>query len=301
MDSLSLLKEKIFLKKPAIISNLMLFPVVSKTPSEKLEFNTLNEGMSKGTVSVSEARKSHRWVEVQNSHQDKDLFIIDGEGITGGKQNRIADLSIIINRNQSKTIPAFCSEKYRWSGADNFSISNTIAFPTIRKINTKSKSFPDKAKDAQSSIWGEIQRKSQTLKSFSPTQSMQSIYEDKQNELDKFKDYKPQENQIGFLAATQKRLLCLDIFYNTGLFLKFYEKLLMSYAIDGLEDLLYGKGSFHTQNLQAFFQAIFAATLIKQVKKYQEYRYKIKQGFGKALIRNKQLIHASFFQDNSVI
>ena len=301
MDSLSPFKEKISLEKPVIISNLMLYPVVSKTPSKDLDFLTLSESMPNGTASVSETGGSHRWVEVGNSNQDKDLFIIDGEGLTGGKQNRIAALSIIINRNKSRKIPAFCSEAGRWNGPADFSSSNTIAYPTIRKINTKSKSFPDRAKDSQSSIWGEIERKSKTLKTFSPTQSMQSIYEEKKNELDKFKEYKPQEDQVGFLATTQKRLLCLDIFYNTDLFLKFYEKLLMSYAIDGLEDFQYGEGSFQTQELQAFFQAIFAATLIKHVKKYQEYRYKMKQGFGKALFQNNQLIHASFFQDDPEI
>jgi len=301
MDSLSPLKEQMSLAKPVIISNLMLFPVVSKTPIENLDFITLSESMPRGTASVSEAGGSHRWVEVGNSSQDKDLFIIDGEGLTGGKQNRIAALSIIINKNQSREIPAFCSEEGRWSGPSEFSSSSTIAYPTIRKINTKSKSFPGSTNASQSSIWREIERKSKTLKTFSPTQSMQSIYQEKQNELNKLKEYKPQEDQIGFLAATQKRLLCLDIFYNTDLFLKFHEKLLMSYAIDGLEDSQYGEGSFHTQKLQTFFQAIFAATLIKYVKKYQEYRYKMKQGFGKALFQNKQLIHASFFQDNSVI
>lgn len=301
MDSLSPLKDQISLKEAAIISNLMLFPVVSKTPSEELEFNTLNEGIPKRTVSVSDLEDSHRWVEVKNSHNNKDLFIIDGEGLTGGRQNRIAALSIIINSNKTKKIPAFCSEEGRWSGASTFSSSNTIAYPTIRKINTKSKSFPKESRDSQSAIWGEIRRKSKTLKTFSPTQSMQSIYQEKQNELNKFKEYEPFENQIGFLAATQKRLLCVDIFYNTNLFLKFYEKLLMSYAIDGLEDFQYGEGNFHYQKLQTFFNAIFTATLIQYVKKYQEFRYKMKQGFGKALFQKKQLIHATFFQDDSVI
>jgi len=301
MDSLSPFKEKISLEKPVIISNLMLFPVVSKTPSKELDFMTLNEGMPKGTASVSEAGGSYRWIEVQNSNQDKDLFIIDGEGLTGGKQNRIAALSMIINTNQSKKIPTFCSEEGRWSGSSDFSSSKTIAYPTIRKINTKSKSFPGSTNASQSTIWGEIKRKSETLKTYSPTQSMQSIYIGMQSELHKFKEYEPIEDQIGFLAATQKRLLCMDIFYNTNMFLKFHEKLLMSYAIDGLEDFHYGGGSFHTQKLQTFFNAIFAATLIKHVKKYQEFHYKMRKGFGKVLFQKKQLIHASFFQDDSVI
>ena len=298
MDSLSPLKEQISLKEPVLISNLMLFPVVSKTPLKEFEFNTFNEGMPNGTASVLDSGDSHRWVEVENSHPDKDLFIIDGEGLTGGRQNRIAALSIIINSNRSKKIPAFCSEQGRWTGSSRFSSSDTIAYPAIRKINTKSKSLPKRSRDSQSSIWNEIERKSKTLKTFSPTQSMQSIYKEKQNELDKFKEYEPLEDQIGFLAATQKRLLCVDIFYNTNLFLKFYEKLIMSYAIDGLEDFQYGEGSFNSQKLQTFFNAIFAAILIKHVKKYQEFRYKMKQGFGKALFKNKQLIHASFFHNN---
>jgi len=295
MYSLLPLKEQISLKEPVLISNLMLFPIVSKVPLKELEFNTLNEGMPNGTASVLDSGDSHRWVEVGNSHPDKDLFIIDGEGLTGGRQNRIAALSIIINSNRSKKIPAFCSEQGRWTGSSRFSSSDTIAYPTIRKINTKSKAFPEKSKDSQSSIWNEIGRKSKTLKTFSPTQSMQSIYQEKQNELDKFKEYEPLEDQVGFLAATQKRLLCVDMFHNTDLFLKFYEKLLISYAIDGLEDFESGAGSFHSKMWQTFFNTIFFFFFIKHVKRYKEYHYRLKQGFGKALFKNKQLVHASFF------
>jgi len=301
MNSLSPLKEQISLKEPIIISNLMLFPVVSKTPLKELEFNTLKQGMADGSVSVSDPGNNYRWIRVENSHQDKDLFIIDGEGIYGGKQNRIAASSLVIEPNKSKSIPVFCSEKGRWSGSSRFSSSDTIAYPTIRKINTKNKAFPTGTRSSQRTIWGEISRKSRTLKTYSPTGSMQSIYEEKQDELEKFIEYEPIENQIGFLAATQKRLLCVDIFYNMDLFLKFYEKLLLSYAIDGLEDFESGVGSFHSKMWQTFFNAIFTATLIKHVKTYNEFRYKMKQGFGKALFIKKQLIHASFFHNNPEI
>jgi hypothetical protein len=299
MDSLAPLKEQISLEEPMLVSNLMLFPITAKAPSNDYKFHTLHHGIMERSVVVSEAGGGHHSVLINNKEPERPLLIIDGEGISGGKQNRIAVSSMIIKPQTSMRVPVYCCEEGRWSGSHNFSSASTIAYPAIRRLNTGTMTYSKGMSGSQHSVWGEIRRKSRTMKTHSPTKSMQNIYEEKEDELKSYRDYEPMENQIGFLAATQKRLLCVDIFYNTDVFLNFFNRLLTSYALDGLEDSQTGIGGFSIEEWKNFFYTIFTAALVHRVKKYNEYRYAWDSGFGKALFLKDRLIHASFFHSKS--
>jgi len=298
MESLAPLKDKFFLGEPSIISNLILFPIISLDTSSDFHFKTLDEGMREIRISVTEPGRGYSSVNIVNNYVDSEVFIIDGEGIYGGKQNRIAASSLVIEPNKSRRISVYCSEEGRSSGSDRFSSSDTIAYPSIRRINTRNKTLYG-GYTSQSKIWSEISRKQKSLKVTSYTKSMQDIYKEKEEELGRFKEYKAKENQVGFLAATQNRFLCIDILYNNPILGKLQMKLLMSYALDVIEDEEKGTGSFQVEKWRDFFNGIFLSVLIKKKSSTNEYHYQFKtksnSGIGKVLLYKNQLIHSSFF------
>ena len=163
------------LGEPQLVSNLMLFPIKASSADPKPRFRTLEEGLADDSVQITEPGGGHSRVGIQN-RSGSEVFIIDGEGITGGKQNRIAAASLVIGPRVSKEIPAYCSEHGRWAGSKSFSGSNEIAYPSIRRLNTASRSSRRTPQSIQSSIWMEISRKQASLKVHSATQSMQDIY-----------------------------------------------------------------------------------------------------------------------------
>ena len=299
MESFESLKDKYFLGEPVLISNLILFPIISHEPSVDFHFKTLEEGMREMKISVTESGKGYRSVNIGNNYDDNYAFIIDGEGISGGMQNRIAASSLLIGPKESRRVPVYCSEQGRWAGPNQFSSSDTIAYPSIRRINTRNKTL-SREYNSQSSIWNEISRKQESLKIGSHTGSMQDIYKKKEDELKRFQEYKAETHQVGFLAATQNRLLCIDFFYNSPLLGKFQMKLLTSYSLDVIEDERKGEGSFQEEKWRDFFNGIFLSVLLSKKSSTNEFHYKFRtkgnSGIGKVLFYKNQLIHSSFFE-----
>lgn len=264
-------------------------------PPQPLSFKTLEEGLKERQISVDEPGGGYSSVLISNLYTDYDAFIIDGEGISGGKQNRIAASSLIIWPQKTKIIPVFCSEQGRWAGSDKFNSSNSIAYPSVRRLYTSTASQSYSTRDAQSSVWSSISATMKSLSISSPTQSMQEIYVKKEADLERFMEYEPQENQVGFMAATHKKILCIDIFYNHILFGKLRAKLLISYALDALNDARSTKGSYNVKKCEKFYRSLSTAHQIKKYKRAPEDHYMTDTAIGKALFHKGRLIHASFF------
>jgi len=285
-----------------IISNLMLFPVKAASTDPGPRFGTLEEGLSDGTVHITEPGYCHTRVDIKNDSAN-DVFIIDGEGIAGGMQNRIAAASMVISSRGSQEIPVYCSEHGRWSGSKSFAAANEIAYPKIRRLNTVARSSHQTVACIQSSVWREISRKQKSLNVNSRTQSMQDIYARKEPELRHFQEYEPEPDQVGILAATQKRILCIDIFYNHPLFGRFSKKLLISCALESIEDRDRGEGAFDDQRYKAFFRGAMTALPIAQASRqpspgsesYYQARTPGGHVLGKVLYYQSQAVHASFF------
>ena len=61
------------------------------------------------------------------------LYILDGEAISGAKQNRIAERSVIIAPYSSTIVPVNCVERGRWNyNSQNFSKSEFVLHPKAR-------------------------------------------------------------------------------------------------------------------------------------------------------------------------
>jgi|GEM_PF-564488 len=293
------------LGEPQLVSNLMLFPIKASSADPKPRFRTLEEGLADDSVQITEPGGGHSRVGIQN-RSGSEVFIIDGEGITGGKQNRIAAASLVIGPRVSKEIPVYCSEHGRWAGSKSFSGSNEIAYPSIRRLSTASRSSRRTARSIQSSIWMEISRKQASLKVRSATQSMQDIYASKEKEMEpellSYLGQEPPPDQVGVLAATQKRILCIDIFYNHPLFGRFSKKLFISCALESMEDKGRGGGSFDDGRCEEFFHSALAAEPAENPgddhpESFYKFRAPGMLGVGKVLRYRRKAVHASFFPD----
>ena len=100
--------------KPLRYEALSVFPLFTEADSG-VEYVLGDVAVQKGTIEVKEVSTSGSVPEllVENSG-DKMVLLIEAEELTGAKQNRILNTSILIAANSSLKIPVSCVEQGRW-------------------------------------------------------------------------------------------------------------------------------------------------------------------------------------------
>ncbi len=148
------------LLEPISYENLTVFPVVSSSGYDTSAFLTLEEGLSRGEVTVREQgaetlirnRGNGRPIPpgysgpsvnqlVLVNHSKRPLLLLAGELVSGGKQDRIiAKDRIVAPFGDPLPLDVFCVEHGRWSAGSSFNEAKTIVHPSVREnaaINQK--------------------------------------------------------------------------------------------------------------------------------------------------------------------
>ena len=103
------------------------------------------------------------------------LYILDGEAISGAKQNRIAERSVIIAPYSSTIVPVNCVERGRWNyNSQNFSKSEFVLNPKAR--DEKAELLKNKEEhQIQNSVWSKIDELSEKHQVYSNTSDLGDI------------------------------------------------------------------------------------------------------------------------------
>src|SRR5258707_1891058 len=139
---------------PVVYENIAIFPVVSGSSQDTSSFLTLEEGLARGEVIVSE-RGTVRMVRNRDGvHTIRDysasasvnqlvlinrskrpLLLLAGELVSGGKQDRIIGKDRIVPVGaEPLPLDVFCVEHGRWTGSSSkFTASKTIVHPSVRE------------------------------------------------------------------------------------------------------------------------------------------------------------------------
>jgi hypothetical protein len=148
------------LLEPVSYENLTVFPVVSSSGYDTSAFLTLEEGLSRGEVTVREqggetmirnrgnerpAPQSYGGPSVNQlvlvNRSKRPLLLLAGELVSGGKQDRIiAKDRIVAPFGDPLPLDVFCVEHGRWSAGSAFNEAKTIVHPSVREnaaINQK--------------------------------------------------------------------------------------------------------------------------------------------------------------------
>jgi hypothetical protein len=95
---------------------------------KETDYMTLQEASKAGLVKISERANASVQQLVISYSGDKPLFIIAGELISGGKQDRTMQHSLVVPaKTKDAPLPSFCVEQSRWGGGKNFAITGNMA------------------------------------------------------------------------------------------------------------------------------------------------------------------------------
>ncbi|TET37672.1 MAG: hypothetical protein E3J72_04695 [Planctomycetota bacterium] len=243
---------KLSLGPPVTHSNLTLFPIIARESEDSVDYMTLDEGMDKKLVEITE-KKSAQVSELSiHNKSDRPIYLLGGEIIVGGKQDRIVAQNTIIPPKAKMPLKSFCVERGRWSaiarrtaGAHEIPPdSSQLAQPKFKSLKALSKTkqrYSAQIKKDQSANWAEVSRTNASFATFTASETLSAVYDSKDVDkkskpyMDALKaELGKSRNLVGFVVVINGEVQSCDIFRSPKLFGKLRDKLLNSYVIEAL-------------------------------------------------------------------
>ena len=218
-----------------------LIPLAQAAPGKGKVENlvVLDEAMARKLVRIHEVDDGGSVNELTLTNNAKEpLFLLAGEVIIGGKQDRIIGRNTIIPARTTQAVPVFCVEHGRWDAQGKkgeFVSANSLAHGRLRA----KASFDD-----QGEVWNEVAQKNRALKTENATDTYRKIVTEKASDvaasekriraaLDKLG--KDRARVIGYAVAINGEVATVDLFGSPELLRKLEPKLVRSYLTDAIE------------------------------------------------------------------
>ncbi|MGQ9663617.1 MAG: ARPP-1 family domain-containing protein [Kiritimatiellia bacterium] len=245
---------------PEQYRGLTIFPLILRRPVAAMNLKTLDEALREGWIEIREKEHAEVPVVLVRNNSRYRVFLMAGEIIVGGKQNRIVrDDGLLRPRSDFVEIPVYyCGECGRWvETRPMFEAAVVVAHPRLRRQVATGKS--------QSSVWSEFEGHGRALGVDSPTGDYKHSYEE-EGVREKLEDYVHHfgsgrtADTVGLVAASHNRILGGDIFSDPELLAKLWQKLLHSYAAEALRFELAENGRKVTcESVRDFLRQVFQA------------------------------------------
>ncbi|MYF60252.1 MAG: hypothetical protein F4179_01025, partial [Gammaproteobacteria bacterium] len=175
------------------------------------------------------------------NRSDSDVLIVDGEELVGAKQNRIANLTLLVPAERTTIIPVSCVEAGRWSySRPDFGVTERVQYSRGRAarlhgVQASMRATGTRVSD-QGAVWDNLSDKAARMEAHSPTEAMSAIYERHEATLDDYVDRLSLDaDQVGAIFVTGPRQFGMDLFDRHETLAAFFPKLVRSYAIDAME------------------------------------------------------------------
>ncbi len=206
------------------------------------EYATLDEAVENKLIDLTEVDEGGRvpTIKVVNK-SNRMVFLMAGEELVGGKQNRVLNASMMVAAKGEIPIPVTCVERGRWGyKSKNFSSSTTSSHSYLRRMI--SRQATDSYKTAgtpgsdQGAVWGEIGRKMEKMGTSSSSEALHDFFEDYAKKLDALVgSFSLPETSNGAAFVIAGKIVGADLFDKPATFKKLWSKLVRSYAADALE------------------------------------------------------------------
>lgn len=239
VDPARALSDHTRLLDPIQVASLTVTPIVSTrdvADANVAAMTVLDEAMPKKLVTITEKGDVNNLVLTNNA--DQPLFVMSGEVIIGGRQDRIIGRNTIIPPKTTQDVPVFCVEHGRWTGnSSEFTTAKALAHGRLR----------GKASFAsQQDVWDEVSVKNGQRKTESATGTYRQIAAQQsdgtldvmQRQLDGALarlSAADRSKLVGFAVALNGKVASVDVFNSPALFDKLETKLLHSYLTEAVD------------------------------------------------------------------
>lgn len=223
---------------PIQVDSLSLTPIVADPDASAPDLLVLDEAMPKKLVRIREHEGGDvNQLELVNRSKQP-VFLLAGEVIIGGKQDRIIGRNTVIPASSSQQVPVFCVEHGRWTEqSKEFTTAKALAHGRLRG----NASFEE-----QGAVWDEVHAKNEARKTANNTDTYRKVAAQQsdgtlakmEKRVDAALDKLPAEQRarlVGFAVALNGKVATVDVFQSHALFTKLEGKLVRSYLTEAVD------------------------------------------------------------------
>jgi hypothetical protein len=200
---------------------------------------TLDEGLAAGLLEVTEVGDAGSVPTLKVTNKgDAFAFLMAGEQLAGGKQNRVLNASILVAPHSELPIPVSCVERGRWAyRGPRFGSSGSSSHSRLRRMMhvhaTESYRSTGRPTSKQGEVWQEVDRKLEETFSHSDTAMLEQAYLDTQVLMSEEVDaLTPPVGACGAAFAYGGKIIGFDLFDRAATLAKLWSKLVRAYALD---------------------------------------------------------------------
>jgi len=229
------------ISEPLKVGNLAIFGVSSPTNGAE-QYLCLPEALDKNLVEIREVSEEGSVNDLSlHNHSSKGLLCVEGEMLSGCKQQRVLNTSVLVSPFTKITIPVSCVEAGRWSWKSNrFSSTEEMYFAKGRanmrdSVFYQSKNYGSKYSN-QNKVWEDVDEKLNKMDAFSDTSSVNQAYFSKKERINKIvKLFQIEKSDIGIIYGIGNKIIGGDFFYNNHVFNVYFPKIIRSICLDAFE------------------------------------------------------------------
>ena len=208
---------------------------------DSFQYISLNRALKEKFIEVKEVSESGS---VNNlnviNNSEYFVFMSDGDILSGAKQNRVLNTSVLVSPRSNLTIPVSCVEQGRWRYSKKDFSGSDISAPSYMR-SSKAQSVKENLKVRksfaadQSKVWESVGDYEAVFNFKSSTSNLSDIYENRKKDLNEFiKNFLPEKDSNGVAIFVHNKLLNLEIFNRTDIYDEYFTKLLKSAAFEAI-------------------------------------------------------------------
>jgi len=221
---------------------LTMFPLCHKA-SEPRTYQVLEESISRESGFVSEVSEAGSVPTLLFDNKgSQPVLLIDGDTLTGAKQNRTLNISLLAPPQARIEIPVSCVEAGRWHRRSHHlgaSPHHMYASGRARMMHDVHRSMEEGLgpRADQGEVWGDIDRKMGRMGVASPTRTMTDMFEHEGRSLEAIAEQiTAAPDQVGAIFVIDDRIAGLELFDHPETLGIKLPKLVQSYALDAIDD-----------------------------------------------------------------
>ncbi|HPP16451.1 MAG TPA: hypothetical protein PKW19_06585 [Dictyoglomaceae bacterium] len=282
------------------VAMIPLFMEIEKVPN----FITLEEALKTQKFFIKEVSKSGMVPNLKVVNKlDVPVFIMDGEELKGGRQNRVLNTSILVQKNSEVIIPVSCTEQGRWHySSETFEEPDYVIPSDIRKHKNEAvfNSLINEGnfESDQGKIWDEIYKYHEKHAVHSNTGALRDVLDKQKGTLEeKIQSFHYIKEQKGIMVFVNGKVDGLDVISLSSAYELLHNKLVESYILRAHSE----KGKFKEDYIDkaiSFLKEIENAEVLKfkSVSLGWDFRFKGENLVGSVLAYMNKPIHINFFR-----
>ncbi len=291
--------------EPYHAKNMTVYPLFTAGRAANA-YRTLDESLASRLIRISEKGEGNVPELLVENLSDDPVFLLAGEIVTGGRQNRVIAQDILLApRSGPISLGVFCVEHGRWTAQTKyFGAEKELAHNTLRQ----QLSAPS---NTQSAVWSEVARKSKAVAPAAamaaPTGYLGAALTDSKVQSSVEAYAKPialPSDANGMAVVIGGQVVGVEIFGDSETFGKLREKLLRSYAMDAMENAAGETQAAGRERVEEFLRRVERARLASKQSVGIGRFFGIEGGglYGSVLLWHEQqgahgVVHTSFFPE----